>query len=239
MRHYHMQLVSGHNGPAVQAAGGVAYVAVAGGARKVTLYNADGSAKANPVALVNGAIDFYTADSVPSVDIFGQAPNGAGFIKNGISPSGDSSIAIASSNLQSVLVIPFSISDTTAATETSTGFKAPTVGAVEPQVTVEVKTLDSGITIDVGTLSTDSGDADGYIDGVSVATAGLAKATMATAGITLGVLLWTQDSANAGDESPEVNVSMSGKTITYTLSSGADTAEGFIRLPVQISAARL
>lgn len=239
MKHYSMQLTAGVNGAAISAAGGVAYVAVANGARKVSLKNKDGSAKANPVALVNGNIDFYTDDDVAKVDLYIQAPSGAGIVKKGVFPSGDTALPIPRTGLVSALVIPFSIFDTAANTETNTGFKHPTNGSVLPSVSVEVKTVDAGMTIEVGTLSSDSGDADGYIDGVSLANLGRAKATVANAGITLGVLLFAQDSANAGDEAPEQNVSMSGKTITYTLSASADTAEGFIVLPTLLGASAL
>ena len=240
MKHYHIQLTSGYNGAAVIAAGGTCYVAVAGGARKVTLQNKDGSAKANPVALVNGAIDFYTADSVSKVDLYIQAPNGSGKVQKNVTPSGDSSLPIYSGGINSALVIPFSIFDTTANVETATGFVCPTKGAVLPMPSVDVLTVDAGMTIDVGTLSSDSGDADGFIDGVSLASAAtLTKASVANGAITLGVLLWAQDSANAGDEAPEMNVSMSGKGITYTLSASSDTGEGFIRLPVQLGVGSL
>lgn len=238
MKHYSMQL-TGLDGAAIAAAGGVAYVAVSGGARKVALKKNDGSVQANPVPLVNGKLEFNTDDAVAKVDLFIQTPFGSGLIKKNVFPSGEVSLPISVSGVQSTLVIPFSIFDTAANTETQTGFVHPTRGSVLPSPAIEVTAIDAGIVIDVGTLSTDSGDADGYIDGVSVATLGRAKPTLATAGITLGVLLWTQDSANAGDEAPEQNVSMSGKGITYTLSAGADTAEGFIVLPTMVSAAGL
>lgn len=238
MKKYRLQLVDALSKEAIASSGGVVYVATAGDAQKATLYNADGTAKSNPVALVNGVMEFYTADSVQKVDLYGQAPTGHPFIRKNVFPSGDSSLQIVKSHV-SELVIPFSINDTAANTETSTGFVHPTGAAVLPTQLVDVLTADSGIVIDIGTLSSDSGDADGYVDGVSVASTGTVKATLTNGAVTLGALLKVQDSANAGDAVPETNVSMGGKTITYTLASGADTAEGFIRIPLVFGQASL
>lgn len=236
MKHYNFQLVDTATKAAIQTAGGKAYVAVNGDAQKVALFNKDGGSVANPVALVNGVVDFYVADAVNKVDLYIQAPSGHFIVTKGMEPSGPNSLFVDKSKAETLMVIPFSIADTVANTETNTGFVHPTRAAVLPSPLVEISTLDSGITIDVGTLSTDSGDADGFMDGVSVASAGIAKASAANGATTLGVLLFVQDSANAGDKAPEANVSMQGKAITYTLSAGADTAEGFILLPVILPA---
>lgn len=234
MKHYSIQLIDTVSGKSIDGSGGKAYVAKAGDAQKETLYTKAGGALANPITLTNGKLDFYVADSVISVDLYVQAPGGHFIVARGVVPSGES-ISIDKGRSDTVYVIPFAIADTSAATETSTGFAIPSNGMVLPTgVGVDVSTADSGITIDVGTLSTDSGDADGFIDGVSVASAATAKASLANGATTFGVLLYVQDSANAGDKAPEANVSMGGKTITYTLSSGADTAEGFIKLPVRL-----
>lgn len=232
MRKYKMQLVDLLTDEIVQTSGGVVYVAANGDAQKVTLYNANGSAKSNPVSLNNGSIEFYTADSVAKVDLYIQAPGGQGIVRKNVLPSGDASLKYVRST-NSILVIPFAIADTTANTETTTGFVHPSKGGVLPDVAVEVLTSDSGMTIDVGTLSTDSGDADGFIDGISLTSTGIVKATLTNGSVTKGALLKVQDSANAGDAAPEMNVSMQGKAITYTLSSSTDTGEGFIKLPVQ------
>lgn len=236
MRKFSMQLVDHVTNVSISASGGVAYVAEAGGAAKVTLYDANGAALSNPVALTRGHIEFYTADSVSTVDLYISAPSGHFLVTKGVQSSGPNSLYIDKGRTDTVMVIPFSKDDTTAATETDTGFDVPTNGAVLPMgMSAEILTVDSGITVDLGTLSTSSGDADGFIDGISAANAGVVKATLTNGSVTLGALLKVQDSANAGDVVPEANVSMSGKSITYTLSAGADTAEGFFKIPVQLS----
>lgn len=239
MRQFKMQLVD-QNGKLISLAGGVCYVAAAGGAAKVALKDSTGASASNPSALTNGKIEFFTADSVASVDLYGISPTGHAFIVKGVAASGPNDIRVDTSRADTTLVIPFSIADTTATTETDTGFDVPTYGAVLPtMVGVDVLTIDATETIDVGTLSSDSGDADGYIDGLSVGTLGSAGATLTNGAATLGVLLSVQDSANAGDLVPEADTTMSGKSITYTLSAGTDTAAGFIKLPLQLNVANL
>lgn len=231
MKHYHLQL-SDIGGEAVQNAGGVCYVATTGGSAKLALKNADGSAKSNPFALVRGGIDFNVDDSVAKVDLYILAPTGHMVVKKNVFPSGEANVPYDKSRLSTTLVIPFAAADGTAASETATGFVLP--GAVQPNPAIDVVTIDATEDIDVGTLSTDSGDADGFMDGVSVAVAGYIKPTLLAAGDTMGALLSVLDSANAGDDAPEQDVSMIGKQVTYTLSAGSDTAAGFIVLPVAL-----
>ena len=235
MKHYSIQLVDKLSGKTIDSSGGKAYVAKQNDAQKETLYTKSGGALANPIALVNGKLDFYVADSVVDVDLYIQAPSGHFVVAANVVPSGES-VFINKGSVDTTMVIPFSIADTTATTETSTGFAVPTGAMVLPTgIGLDVLTVDATETVDFGTLSTDSGDADGYIVGASVATAGAVKASLANGAVTLGALLKVQDSANAGDAVPEANVSMGGKTLTYTLSAGTDTAEGFFKVPVRLS----
>lgn len=110
---------------------------------------------------------------------------------------------------------------------------------------LEVTTADSGITINVGTLSSESGgDADGFIKGASVASTGLVipdvTVTSGTSedyfsACTIGALL--ADFTAGSDTATDVGTlnkkfyatdSQTTKSISYTCSSGADTAEGYI-----------
>lgn len=107
--------------------------------------------------------------------------------------------------------------------EIATGWNLPAV-AVVTSVFIRVNTAEataSTKTIDVGTDSTDGGDADGYLVGVSVAGTGLVKGTMLHSARTVGALLQTTGSATAGV--PEADYTMSGKEITVT----AGDAGGF------------
>lgn len=238
MRNYNSQLKSLITGAAIAAIGGFVLVTPAGSTAKASLLAADGSALSNPLALTNGAFDFNVADSVAGVDMYIQSPTGHFVVVKNVKSSGDASIFIDTGVAHTTMVIPFNVADQAGdATETPCGFTL--VGAVQPNVAVDVVTVDATETIDVGTDSGDSGDADAFIDGVSVATEGYIKPTLANGAMTLGAKLFVQDSANAGDEAPEQDISQIGKEVTYTLSAGSDTAAGFIILPQQLPVSSL
>lgn len=234
-REYRIQLKDRATGETIVTAGGKVYVATNALAGKATLYDKDGAALSNPVTPTRGFINFFVVDTVAMVDLYGMAPGGEFFVRKDVKPSGPNEIQIDTDRRDQAMVIPFAIADTTATTETSTGFVIPAKAMMLPRPLVDVLTVDSTEDIDVGTLASDSGDADGFIDSVILTTAGIVKATLLTSADTMGALLSVQDSANAGDDAPEGDVSMVGKTITYTLSSGTDTAAGFIHLPYYLA----
>lgn len=237
LKRYDIQLSETQFGGAIIASGGKCIVCKAGTPDKETLYDPNTELQiTNPLTPVRGKISFCVPVERTAVDLYIQTPAGQFVVKRNVIPSGDNEIALHGFDNNQMYVIPFSIADTTAAAETQTGIVIPTTGAVQPNPIVRVTTADATQTIDVGTLSSDSGDADGFIDGVLLTNLGLVKPTLANAGITLGVDLWVQDSANAGDEAPEQNVSRAGKQITYTLNAATDTAKGFIYLPINLAA---
>lgn len=235
-RNWNFQLKDAATGKSIITAGGKCYVALNGDASKATLYDKTGAALANPISLTRGFADFFVADTVEKVDLYILAPGGEFVVVKDVEPSAPNEILVPTFNRVFSFVIPFSIADTTAATETSTGFAIPAKSEILPVgLGIDVTVIDATEDIDVGTLSTDSGDADGFIDSVSVATLGFVKPTLAAASDSMGALLSVLDSANAGDDAPEGDVSMQGKTITYTLSAGSDTAKGFIHLPYYLA----
>jgi hypothetical protein len=122
-----------------------------------------------------------------------------------------------------------------AATEQSTGWSLPATAMVL-DVFLDITTQEATggtKTVDIGTDSTDSGDADGYAAGLSVAAAGLVRPTAAItaggsetyfSGNTRGALLcnYVAGGNTATDhglyqEFPDGT--MGGKEITYTLGS--------------------
>ncbi|MDG4721158.1 hypothetical protein [Thalassospira aquimaris] len=221
-----IQLADHLTGKAIMAAGGYALICAAGSTKKLTMYQSGSTVSV--VSLTNGKLECEVdVDLGVNVDIYMQAPTGHGVVATDIVPSGPSEIRIDQNARHSMLRIPFHVDD--ASSETDTGFVEPTNGLILPNPTVNVTAIDAGITIDVGTDSGDSGDADGFMDGVSVATLGLAKGTIATGGVTLGALL--KADTGSGVMVPEGRVS-AGKAITYTLTGSPDTAAGVINLPV-------
>lgn len=234
MRHYSIQLAD-HRGRIIQSSGGVVYVTTGGGTAKLALKDSAGASLSNPLALNRGKIDFYVADTVSSVDLYGQAPGGQAFQEFGVKPSGDNEIVVDTQRTHQNLIIPFNQADFSANTETDTGFDEPASGKalMLPNPSVRVTAIDATETIDVGTLSSDSGDADGFLAAASIATLGLVKGTLTNGSNTMGALFEVQDSANSGDLAPEARVS-GGKSITITTSAGSDTGAGFISLPYEL-----
>jgi len=107
----------------------------------------------------------------------------------------------------------------TAETDTGVDFLYDTL--IE-HVQVEVVTVDATETIDVGLLSSEtSGDADGFVDGASVATAGYPLVTLTTSGALM-------DDGTNFDPDGHVVVSANAVSLTHTGSAGSDTAAGYI-----------
>lgn len=105
-------------------------------------------------------------------------------------------------------------------TETSTGFTLP-AGAVVTDVYINVITAEATgttKTLDVGTLSSASGDADGFLDGISVASQGVKKGTLLNTGQTRGLLM-AVDESGAGVLVPENYVNSTAIAVTVTAGS--------------------
>lgn len=131
--------------------------------------------------------------------------------------------ASAAGGVQKLLKIPISFPEDNS--EQDTGVNLP-AKAVVFGVYVDVTTAEATgttKTIDVGTAVGESGDPDGWLDGVSVATLGLKKGTLLNSGQTLGALLRV-DESGGGVLVPEPDVASGGKSIVFT-ASAADWAE--------------
>lgn len=253
MRNYNIGLSAALTGAWISTAGGYCIVTAADSTAKATLYNADGSSLSNPVALTYGKVNFWTADSVNSVDLFIMTPGGQFVVYRGVTPSGLSQLTVDTQTRHQVAVIPFNIADTTAATETSTGIALPTDALVLPMgMAVRTTTIDATETIDVGILSSESGgDADGLIAALSVGTAGTFPANnVVTVGgtetyfssTTLGALVndflaGSNTGGDVGTANPKAyRIDGTAKTISYTLTTGTDTATGYIMVPYVLGA---
>jgi hypothetical protein len=107
--------------------------------------------------------------------------------------------------------------------ETQTEFTLP-AAAIVKDVYLNVITVDATETVDVGTAGT-SNDPDGFLDGVSLATAGLVKGSLADGAITLGALLREETGTGADVAYAKTDcISAGGDPVTYTCSAGSDTA---------------
>lgn len=225
--HYAIQLKESVLGTAIISAGGTVYVAKAGDPAKETIYSdAVGTSASNPLTPTRGLIEFYTLSTVSSVDLYIMAPDGQFLVVEGIMPSGPNEVAIDTSRKAQLMKIPFSIADATAATETDTGFNIPDPSFVLDRLHgagLDVVAADSSVgskTMDVGTLSTESGgDANGLIAASSTANTGLVIGTN-------GALF----STNA----PAKSDANTAKSISYTLTASAAAVKGFILLPYRL-----
>lgn len=130
--------------------------------------------------------------------------------------------------------------------ETDIGWDLPKYAEIDAKsMLVFVKTIDAAETIDVGLLSTEAGgDADGFIVGLSIATAGWIKpAVTITQGTnanylsayTFGVLFLAAACRGAnvsGQNAVPVFVNHIGdgiaKSLCYTCSAGSDTFAGIL-----------
>jgi hypothetical protein len=232
---FDIQLTDATTGQTMIDAGGTVYVAPAGEENKQALVNADtGATLANPLTPTRGKIRFGIASVSPletAVDLYGMTANGRAFVVKNVKSGNASEIFIDTVRRDQTLIIPFSIANTTAATETDTGFDLPAQAQVRPFPSIFVVDVDATEVIDVGLLSSESGgDADGFIDGVSLATAGHVDPTFASA-VTQGALLRVT-ATGASAVIPESHIiNATARSVTYTLDAGTDTATGFIQIP--------
>lgn len=228
--HYRIQLKDAILGTAINASGGVCYVAQAGLPDKQTIYSdANGTSLSNPIALTAGYIDFYTLSTVASVDLYIMGPNGHFLSVAGVAPSGPNELVLPTNSNRHIAKIPFSINDTAANTETDTKFAFPTTAmwldrlhGCGLRVTVADDSA-GGKTMDVGTLSSQAGgDANGLIAGSS---------TAAT-----GQVIGTNGALFSSNAPAAVDVNAAAKNISYTLSASATHVKGFILLPYVLNA---
>jgi len=107
--------------------------------------------------------------------------------------------------------------------ETQTNFTLPT-NAIVKDVFLNVITVDATETADVGTMGT-SNDPNGFLAGVSLATAGLVKGDLADGAITLGALLLEETGTGADVAYAKAHdITAGGDPVSYTCSAGSDTA---------------
>ena len=105
--------------------------------------------------------------------------------------------------------------------ETQTNFTLPD-SAIVKDVYLNVITVDATETVEVGTMGT-SNDPDGYLDAVSLATAGIVRGSLADGAVTLGALLFEITEAVTA-AARNFDVTAGGDPISYTCSAGSDTA---------------
>ena len=239
---FDVALIDVTSNKALTASGGTVYVAQSGIARKQTLYDPANAfaALANPLSITNGRIYFAVATGVsgqvaqPTVDLYGISGGGLSFVARGVQPGNPTQIYLDVNDRDQIMIVPFSILDTTANTETNTGFNFPANSLVGTPPSVFVRTAEATRTISAGILSSQSGgSATGFFTGVSLATAGISKGTLSGTGTTIGAFLYqTNNSTKIPEPYPVVSGS---QTLSYTLSASTASADGFLVFNYQLT----
>ena len=117
------------------------------------------------------------------------------------------------------------ISSPTDNTETGTGIVLPTNALVE-DVWVRVVTADATETLNVGVSGGSQDAADGYLSGVSLATnasSAIRVGSLVSGSVTRGGLL--KETGASGEVVAKPDILSGGGEVTYTTSSGTDTAQ--------------
>jgi hypothetical protein len=228
--------------PGIITSGVLTFVYTAGTKTLATLYsNKNRTSLTNPISRAQFATDdmikFYAAAS--SVDIVVAHQDGSIAKFASFTPT-KHRIPLNRGGVDKCIVIPFSASD---ATEVNTGIELPSNTWVK-DVVVEVATADDTETLDVGLLSTqDSGSAAGLLNDVTMSPTGFKKPLLITTGATetyistayygplMGPILLGSNSDGdfgMGTVPGHLRNATTASVISYTGSSGSDTAAGYI-----------
>lgn len=238
----------GFSGAGDVESGCLVFVYDAGTKTLSTIYaDENRTAKANPITRAQFATDLGIKFWSPSTshDVVVSSSDGSQAKGDGVTPNSHL-LKMNRSGAQKVLVAPFDVANGVA--EVDTGLDFPRFTLIRPLI-IEVVTADSGDTIDVGILSSETnGDADGLALGVSIASAGFIRPWVTTVGSnevfiatpTNGVLIGRgsagTDAANdfgqPGGYGHIINAS-NGTSLSYDLSAGATTGVGYIHCPFQ------
>lgn len=248
---FNLAFVDRYTGSGLGATGGVVQVCVPGTAHKIALLDPNNGfvTLANPVTITGGRATFAVATGGPGqatpvkVDIYGITGSGHAFSRTGCRPGEPTEVLIDGSDNSGTLVIPWAVADCTPGTEKDTGFTLPngTLVIGSPVVNVTVAAGQGSKTLSVGPLSTQGGgSATGYVNGVSLTAIALIKATINGASATLGGLLSVVQGAGAQvvPENGMVNntTPLPQANISYTITSAATLAEGFVSIGYQLNA---
>lgn len=235
---FNIALMDRSSGKAANTTGGKWLVVPTGTAGPLaTLLNPDSNyaALTQPITSTSGVIRFAIAGApiTQGVDIYGFTGDGS-FIKIINAKPGDPTEWFiggggAAGGLETAIV-PFLGTDYPATVEKSTGLQFKANSIILPHPSFQTLTVQSGKTIQAGLLASESGGAAaGFIDAISMATAGTVVAKLASTG-TLGSLL-RETTTGAAAVIPVPYAIAAAVSISFTGSSGSTTAAGFLHIP--------
>lgn len=239
---FDLQLVDSFTGKSIFGSGGKAIVTLAGAFTNATLYDPDNNyaALSQPVSLSRGKLRFAIATGVagqttqPTADVYGTGPGGFAFQCYDCKAGDPIEVPIDTHALQQYMVAPFSYASGTVASEYDTGLDFPARAIISPFSSIMVNTADSGITLNVGLLSSESGgDADGFMAAVSLASA-VAVVPKWAPTATSGALVQESNATTPAVLTPRHYPIAAAVSLTFTISTGADTGNGLIVIPYNI-----
>ena len=239
----------------IMASGGQAVIMANGTPDLVTLYNPDSdyASLSQGVALSRGRLRFATLATVAAVDVGVMLPGGQFEFIAGVKAQAKTQYLADLGRRHQCVKVGFSYASG-AATEIDTGIDLPTNALIQGAgLGALVTALDATETIDIGLLSSESGgDADGFAALLSVAALGAIDANVAVtaggtetyfSGNTVGALLRAgyivgtnvdQDYGLFARKSHRIDGT--AKSLTWTLSTGSDTAKGYLLVPYLLAA---
>lgn len=208
-----------------------------------TIYADDqGTAKANPITRAQFATDGGVKFRSPATshDICLAHADGSNGQIASVTPVMHC-LPLNRDGADKVIIVPFGVSDNA---EVDTGIDIPVHSHIH-NLAVEVVAIDATEDLSIGLLSSETnGDADGLVATISVGTAGFVKPFVVTTGSSetyvsvakfgalMGAVATGADDANAdtgvGHAWGHVVSGANAKSLTYTGSSGSDTAAGYI-----------
>lgn len=235
---FDIELVDLSTGRTINDTGGEYFVCVNGAATLVSLFDPDSNfaSAANPRALNNGKLRFAIQNAAggqalpPTVDIYGMTGGGRFFVRKNQTPGQVPDAFIEGNRFAYTGYIPWSFAAAGANVEYNTGISLPIGTLVEPMAAVNTLVVDSAShTISFGTLSTQSGgSATGFINAVSIATLGIAKATLNGGSPTLGALLSVASGAGSTLIPEPYPVPALDVLLSYKLAASVASGSGFI-----------
>lgn len=195
---------------------------------EITIYSNDrGTSASNPITFTNGNIRFFTADTVTAVDLSILTSNSHAVFAESVAPS-NHRIDINPDTIPQKLILPYVCVGASEAI-VDTGFDLAANMLVK-DVELDVCTLGTGATLDIGT----STDSDGFADGVAASATGfpltlLEEALVSTSAL-FGALLAMATGTYVRKKHVRANAT-SGANIVYTNTTSSTTAgNGYIYL---------
>ena len=170
-KEFDLQLFNKFTGLAVDDDAGIVNVLVAGDPSEVTLYSDDsGTSLGNPLTMTNGIIRFFVDSATSTVDLSILTASGRSYFLEGVSIS-THRVDVDPDRDHYTLVIGFDMIATADGVVIPTGFQlinGMRVRDVYVHKTQALEGLGAGLLLDVGV----SGDADGFIDGITASATG-------------------------------------------------------------------